>query len=264
MLTKIKRHSAGFTLVEILIVLVVILILAALLFPTFNRVREGARRSSCTSNLKQLGLAFLQYSQDHNNRLPVGKTPPPNEIGNGWAGAIFPYVKAPQLFRCPSDSGVDGTIGTVSYAYNQAIPRGGGGVPTYTSTKRLMNPSRTVLLCEVSSDVVFDLRDINEDVSPTACGLSSIGMITNAKYATGYLGGLNGGFDKNTFLSDEGRHAGVANYLLSDGSVRSLRGERVSPGRSASLRNDTQSGDTVPYQAAGTENPNFAVTFSPR
>jgi prepilin-type N-terminal cleavage/methylation domain-containing protein len=145
-LTKIKRQSAGFTLVEILIVLVVILILAALLFPTFNRVREGARRSSCTSNLKQLGLAFLQYSQDHNNRLPVGKTPPPNEIGNGWAGAIFPYVKAPQLFRCPSDSGVDGTIGTVSYAYNQAIPRGGGGVPTYTSTKRLMNPSRTVLL----------------------------------------------------------------------------------------------------------------------
>jgi prepilin-type N-terminal cleavage/methylation domain-containing protein len=59
-----KRHKQGFTLSELLVVIAIIVILAAILFPVFARARKNARRTSCASNLKQLGLGFMQYSQD--------------------------------------------------------------------------------------------------------------------------------------------------------------------------------------------------------
>ncbi len=61
---KRAKHTA-FTLIELLVVIAIIAILAAILFPVFQKVRENARRSSCQSNLKQLGLAFIQYTQDN-------------------------------------------------------------------------------------------------------------------------------------------------------------------------------------------------------
>ncbi len=58
-----KRRSA-FTLVEILVVLAIIAILAALLFPAFGRAREGARQTTCVSNLNQIYFAVQQYRKD--------------------------------------------------------------------------------------------------------------------------------------------------------------------------------------------------------
>ena len=59
-----RGFTAGFTLIELLVVIAIIAILAAILFPVFQSVRENARRASCSSNMKQLGIAFVQYSQD--------------------------------------------------------------------------------------------------------------------------------------------------------------------------------------------------------
>lgn len=100
----------GFTLIELLVVIAIIAILAAILFPVFAKAREKARQTSCLSNLKQLDLAFLQYAQDYDERMPAGigywtpyVIPPAADRGdNPWYRNIYPYVKNGQIFRCPS------------------------------------------------------------------------------------------------------------------------------------------------------------------
>ena len=70
-LMKSFQNRVAFTLIELLVVIAIIAILAAILFPVFGRARENARRSSCQSNMKQIGLAFAQYTQDYDERLPL-------------------------------------------------------------------------------------------------------------------------------------------------------------------------------------------------
>ncbi len=63
------RSHRGFTLIELLVVIAIIAILAAILFPVFAQAREAARKASCTSNLKQIGLAWLLYAQDYDEMV---------------------------------------------------------------------------------------------------------------------------------------------------------------------------------------------------
>ena len=97
-----RKARSGFTLIELLVVIAIIAILAAILFPAFARARENARRSSCQSNLKQIGLGVLQYTQDYDERYPMqyyeGGT-----AATGWASQIEAYTKSAQIYQCPSD-----------------------------------------------------------------------------------------------------------------------------------------------------------------
>ncbi len=105
--TSLRQTKRGFTLIELIVVIAIIAILAAILFPVFQKVRENARRASCQSNLKQLGLAFIQYEQDADEKVPSGTqknfTPPLN-IGLGWGGQLYSFVKATGVYKCPDDS----------------------------------------------------------------------------------------------------------------------------------------------------------------
>lgn len=113
-----SRTSAigGFTLIELLVVIAIIAILAAILFPVFARARENARRTSCMSNLKQIGTATMMYLQDYDETYPVeywsANGPGSYRLPDGrtfrgyapWPLQLYPYIKSTQVFVCPSTS----------------------------------------------------------------------------------------------------------------------------------------------------------------
>src|SRR5947208_1341346 len=83
----------GFTLIELLVVIAIIAILAAILFPVFAQAREAARKASCQSNLKQLGIAITAYTQDYDETFLMGFVGDSNWLNAGWPILVQPYVK---------------------------------------------------------------------------------------------------------------------------------------------------------------------------
>jgi len=105
----------AFTLIELLVVIAIIAILAAILFPVFAQAREKARQAACTSNLKQVGTAWMMYLQDYDEHIASGNDPigwgncptmPGRSQFGGWEGNLLaPYIKNTQVFMCPSSPG---------------------------------------------------------------------------------------------------------------------------------------------------------------
>jgi prepilin-type N-terminal cleavage/methylation domain-containing protein/prepilin-type processing-associated H-X9-DG protein len=212
------KPQRGFTLIELLVVIAIIAILAAILFPVFARARENARRASCSSNEKQIGLGMLQYVQDYDEQLV------PHGIGSydvstsstttnyyKWMDAIQPYVKSTQLFVCPSaqdrpyfaQKDLTGSQTATTYQYggysmnNVSYDSDAYTPPTWQAAKslaRLATPATTVWI-----------------------------MDANGNYETASSGTLGTpGGDPPDLQWIRWRHLGTCNVLFCDGHVKAM------------------------------------------
>jgi prepilin-type N-terminal cleavage/methylation domain-containing protein/prepilin-type processing-associated H-X9-DG protein len=149
-----RGRRSGFTLIELLVVIAIIAILAAILFPVFAQARESARKITCMSNAKQLGLAVLMYTQDFDEQFPnsgacwwdansvsrntgptgyrltnnptpaswrleyqgnTGPVPRPRGPWNFWLDQVQPYTKNSRMVTCPNHEGLEGGNPPASY-----------------------------------------------------------------------------------------------------------------------------------------------------
>jgi len=219
---KSSIFRKGFTLIELLVVIAIIAILAAILFPVFATAREKARQTTCASNEKQLGLAFIEYTQDYDEVPPF--TP--------WAGAIYPYVKSTGVYACPDDQTVVSASCCYlnSYAFNSSMSYNTcgtwGGAPEPVT--KFTSPSMTVVLLEVNGAQINNLTPTKENYSPTTEGDVLWQSIKPYTIATGPLGMPH--IQAGSYYSTTGIHSQGANYLLADGHVKWVMGGLVSNG----------------------------------
>jgi prepilin-type N-terminal cleavage/methylation domain-containing protein/prepilin-type processing-associated H-X9-DG protein len=233
-----KPLKKGFTLIELLVVIAIIAILAAILFPVFGRARENARRTSCQSNLKQIGLGLLQYSQDYDERVPLSfyGNNDASSVASGrykWMDATFPYVKSEQLYNCPSDNlvasrsdilknGYYKYLGGYNYgsygANNAYFDIGPDALPPFSRSATLSNiqePATTVWVGETNA--------LNS--STQAYHTFSFGWATRTDQPTSIVmvNGIPtlGGTTASVGLS--ARHLETTNLLYCDGHVKSVK-----------------------------------------
>jgi len=131
--TSVAYPCVGFTLIEMLVVIAIIALLAALLFPVLSRAREAARRAVCASNLRQIAIAILQYGEDYNEIFILGwygiVSGQTGYVFYRWMDAIFPYVKNTQVYSCPNapDQVFVPDPDPWSYVNTPSSPGSGGG-----------------------------------------------------------------------------------------------------------------------------------------
>ena len=216
-LSRPPARPHGFTLIELLVVIAIIAILAAILFPVFQKVRENARRISCASNQKQIGLALVQYTQDSDERLVPNDNNDGVTVTDCYIGFLMPYVKSEAIFTCPDDSKPTRVLGNhlTSYAINDvyydnpAIGGLFGSGSAGTPLASIDDPSGTVFLADAFASNPADPYSY-QIAAIVSCTLSASPPLLNGQQA-----------------SVVGRHSGGANCAFLDGHVKWLRMETL-------------------------------------
>ncbi len=277
---KRARKPAAFTMTELLVVINIIAMLAALLFPAFNTARRNGLRTTCLSNERQVGLALLQYAADNDDHLlsPNGYT--------GWShDAAYPYLKNVRVFRCPEDPTEDEhriipelNIDEMAYVNSYAINSN-----TYNESLAAYSaPSHTIFLFESSNRTetftenhpyAYGSSGGNggrsmycETTIETECKSLLQTQADMPLYATGKIGGRA----VNGLLPANPRHGEGANYVAVDGHAVWLRPEAVSSGDNQPVggarcgQDDPAPGCAAKPAAAGTGNAGYSLTFSIR
>ena len=201
---KLHKKQA-FTLIELLVVIAIIAILAAILFPVFARARENARRASCSSNLKQIGLGIVQYAQDYDERMPSGRMSEDNkdDIGGAWPILLQPYVKSFQVFACPSNTRNSAFMNDSQYpapngpqvvpvSYIAPIEAGGNGCAF--GARGAAGPNLSDFGNVSQTLMVLDGNTSNSDFRPTNdfwTGPMALGSNGNPAIFSGHLSTMN-------------------------------------------------------------------------
>lgn len=195
----------GFTLIELLVVVAIIAILAAILFPVFARARESARKTSCLSNLKQIGLGWMQYTQDYDEKVMPVSISVPGKVFYWWGsydgttlregeGLLQPYMKSAQIQACPSfDNKLRAALGLTGYGYNYGYLTAG------RSLAAIQSPAQTLVMADAA-------------------------RLNTWAYATPTLEG-NTYIDRpsNNYPGLHARHNGTGNVLWADGHAKAMK-----------------------------------------
>lgn len=229
-----KGIRRGFTLIELLVVIAIIAILAAILFPVFAQAREAARKSTCQSNLKQIGSAIAMYVQDYDETFPTSPLPnngtlyinPPDSTvtppaANSpryqvWSQLIQPYVKNWKIFRCPSAGNQIDIYAVGTFSYTELFSYTFNGYLTNYSLAGVLAPAKNIQVWEGIGNVA--MKNASQ-CNPALTNLNvyrtfTPGGSTSAYYNFGYIPNQR---TNVTF------HAGGLNYLYSDGHVKWVR-----------------------------------------
>lgn len=233
---SVNKTGSGFTLIELLVVIAIISILAAILFPVFARARENARKASCQSNLKQLGIAIQMYAQDFDEYIAAPRSgyselKPEGNVSvrwfGAWRGSIFyeqygyyyPYMKNTTVAGCATlDMDENRTqYGPVDYAMSEYMYR--------AKLSQFQNTSQTVLIFDSARIQGGVLDRVPWGYSP-ASGLGAVVPLPGGETAPG-----------NQQPTFHARHNGVGNVLWLDGHVKARKPTFVaSPATSAAER----------------------------
>jgi len=256
MVTSFRQNQKfGFTLIELLVVIAIIALLAAILFPVFESVREKARQSTCQSNLKQLGLGVSQYCQDYDGYFPLendlrglgisgmfycGGSNGTNALYYSWPDRLYPYVKSSQIFNCP-----DGTSATVEgaghdpsqychYGLNIFLTQYCNGKTTNGGTANIFNTYSEAQIARSESIVMLsdysghEGNQVGQEGVDADFGFGAGGISTgdtmdymSLPAATGATGYACATSTFRCFYDPvSNRHSSGANYTFCDGHVK--------------------------------------------
>jgi prepilin-type N-terminal cleavage/methylation domain-containing protein/prepilin-type processing-associated H-X9-DG protein len=232
-----RSRAPGFTLIELLVVIAIISLLAAILFPVFARARENARRASCMSNLKQIGLGMMMYVQNNDERYPFNKqarstldssfASVPTDADFATASSIYwpvfiePYTKSYQIFRCPS-SPYTGRPIYGHYGINRIVSPENGTTATPVSMAVIASPATIYVVMDAGRHYL-NPTDVKRGDSGGDCNYlpgTGPGSPANLPSITCSLNGLPADYAS-------GRHFNGVNVAFADGHVKWLKSEVV-------------------------------------
>jgi prepilin-type N-terminal cleavage/methylation domain-containing protein/prepilin-type processing-associated H-X9-DG protein len=237
----------AFTLIELLVVIAIIAILAALLFPVFAQARAKARQATCMSNEKQIAAGILMYVQDSDERWPraVNNASPNNKLTVSIArklvgdnaflnadpavgrpmGFLFPLIKTTAIWRCPQDP----------VAFDPRVLNSNNSLSVANADSYHLNLYLTGTQVDAGNEITSGDGLPNASITRTALtvlardGDANDG--TNVENNTPIGGALEGEqfYTRHSDHTQANRHAGIGNYLMVDGHVKTLSPANISP-----------------------------------
>ena len=224
-------NRKGFTLIELLVVIAIIAILAAILFPVFQKVRENARRTACLSDMRQIGMGAQQYLQDNEEHLfpcvrysgttvaPLSRAIPgsdgtiavttPDRYTLLWWNTIMPYIKSNAVFTCPDD---DLPVQSPDAA----------GAPVVNRSYIAVRAAESLSLAQIDDPVETII--VTEKWGK---GNGNTGPQATDSWIEPFNGDFNTSPTAQTMELAANRHTGLVNCTFFDGHVKAMRSSTI-------------------------------------